>query len=63
MDYRATILHLAQLWLEGTPASRQAFDELLTVAMRQRDDWPQSPRGRSMGVVSSNMSSGVSSFR
>lgn len=49
MDYRATILQLTHLWLEDTPASRQAFEELLKVAMRQRDQGPLSPRGYAMG--------------
>lgn len=50
MDYRATLVQLTHLWLEGTPASRQAFDALLTIALRQRgagEAW--SPRGYSMG--------------
>ncbi len=49
MDYRATILQLTQLWLEGTRASRQAFDELLMASMPHRGDGPRSPRGRPMG--------------
>ena len=50
MDYRATLIQLTHLWLEGTPASRQAFDELLTTALRQRGAGvARSPRGYSMG--------------
>jgi hypothetical protein len=50
MDYRATLLQLTHLWLEGTPASRQAFGELLTSALRQRGGgWARSPGGFSMG--------------
>lgn len=49
MNYRVTILHLTQLWQEGTPTSLKAFDELLTVAMRQRNEWPRSSRNRQVG--------------
>lgn len=49
MDYRTTILHLTQLWSAGTPTSRRAFDQQLTIAMRKRDAGPLSPRGYSMG--------------
>ena len=50
MDHRATLLQLTHLWLAGTPASRQAFDELLASALRQRGSgWARSPRGFSMG--------------
>lgn len=49
MDFRATVLRLTQLWLEDAPARRQAFDQQLTDALRQRDDGPLSPRGYSVG--------------
>ncbi len=38
MDYRATLLRLTQLWLQGTAEGRQAFFELLAKAKRRPRD-------------------------
>jgi hypothetical protein len=49
MDYRTTLAQLTRTWLEGTPASEQAFHELLSSARQQQQPESQSLRDFRMG--------------